>query len=117
MLAAVLVTVALTLPAAKTEPGRDVARAAQRRMTSATAIRLDGELTEEVWQTAPVITGFKQRDPNDGAAATYETEARIAYDATALYIAVLAHRSRACASGRHPHAARRILAVGLDQRR
>src|SRR5688572_2527967 len=59
-------------------------------LTSATAIRLDGELTEDVWQTAPVISGFKQRDPNDGANATYETEARVAYDATALYVAVLA---------------------------
>jgi hypothetical protein len=56
----------------------------------ATAIRLDGELTEEVWQTAPVITRFKQRDPKDGADATFDTEARVAYDATSLYVAVLA---------------------------
>jgi hypothetical protein len=57
---------------------------------AATAIRLDGELTDEVWQTAAVITGFKQREPKEGANATFETEARVAYDATALYVAVLA---------------------------
>ncbi len=54
----------------------------------ATAIRVDGDLSEEVWRGAPVISGFKQREPKDGAPATFETEARVAYDSTALYIAV-----------------------------
>ena len=36
------------------------------------------------------MSGFRQRDPNEGAAATYETEARVAYDANAIYIAVQA---------------------------
>ena len=79
----------MTLPEAKTEPGSD-SRVTATALASATAVRLDGELTEEVWQSAPVINGFKQREPNDGASATYDTEARIAYDATALYVAVLA---------------------------
>ena len=57
---------------------------------AATAIRVDGELNDAVWQNAPPITGFRQREPNDGAAATYETEARVAYDATSLYVAVQA---------------------------
>jgi hypothetical protein len=56
----------------------------------ATAVRVDGDLNDAVWQTVPAITGFRQREPNDGAAPTYETEARVAYDATALYIAVQA---------------------------
>ena len=59
-------------------------------IASTGAIRVDGELTEAVWQQAPLISGFKQRDPKDGADATYETEARVAYDATALYVAVQA---------------------------
>src|SRR5688572_19535210 len=59
-------------------------------IASTGAIRVDGELTEAVWQRAPLISGFKQRDPKDGADATYETEARVAYDATALYVAVQA---------------------------
>ena len=57
---------------------------------AASAIRVDGDLSEETWRRAPVITGFKQREPKDGAPATFETEARVAYDATALYIAVQA---------------------------
>ncbi len=60
------------------------------QIPEATAIRLDGDLNDAVWQTVPAIGGFRQREPNDGAAPTYETEARVAYDATALYIAVQA---------------------------
>ena len=57
---------------------------------AATAIRVDGQLNDAVWQTVPAITGFRQRDPKEGAPPTFETEARVAYDATALYIAVQA---------------------------
>ena len=57
----------------------------------ATALKLDGELTDEVWSRAPKIEGFVQRDPKEGAAPTYPTEARVAYDAEHLYIAILAH--------------------------
>ena len=57
----------------------------------ATALKLDGELTDEVWARAPKIDGFVQRDPKEGAAPTYNTEARVAYDAQHLYVAVLAH--------------------------
>ena len=57
----------------------------------ATALKLDGELTDEVWSRAPVIEGFLQREPNEGAAPTYATEARVAYDARHIYVAVLAH--------------------------
>ena len=55
---------------------------------SAAAIRVDGDLSDEVWKTAPVISGFKQREPRDGEPATFQTEVRVAYDATAMYIAV-----------------------------
>ena len=68
----------------------ETARIAAEPLTSASAIRLDGELTEEVWQRAPLVTGFRQRDPHEGAPATFETEARVAYDGTALYVAVQA---------------------------
>ena len=57
----------------------------------ATALKLDGELTDEVWSRAPKIEDFVQRDPKEGAAPTYPTEARVAYDATHLYVAILAH--------------------------
>ncbi len=63
-------------------------RVAATAIPVATAVRVDGDLNDAVWQTIPAITGFRQRDPREGAAPTYETEARVAYDATALYIAV-----------------------------
>ena len=53
----------------------------------ATALKLDGDLTDEVWSRAPKIEGFVQRDPKEGAAPTYPTEARVAYDAQHLYVA------------------------------
>ena len=65
-----------------------VSRIAATAVPATTAVRVDGDLTDEVWQKAPVITGFKQRDPQDGAPATFETEARLAYDDNALYVAV-----------------------------
>ena len=63
-------------------------RIAATLVPAATAVRVDGDLTDEVWQRAPVINGFKQRDPRDGAPATFDTEARVAYDDNAIYIAV-----------------------------
>src|SRR4051812_34849213 len=66
------------------------ARVAATLVPEATAIRVDGELNDAVWQTVPPITEFQQRDPREGAAPTFQTEARVAYDATALYVAVQA---------------------------
>lgn len=59
-------------------------------LPEATAVHVDGELNDAVWKTVPPITGFQQREPREGAAPTFETEARVAYDATALYVAVQA---------------------------
>ena len=42
-------------------------------------------LDEPFWAQIPPITGFKQRDPVDGAPASERTEVRIAYDEAALY--------------------------------
>src|SRR5690606_22660441 len=56
-------------------------------------VQLDGRINEAIWATAPVATGFTQRDPDDGAPATEETEARVAYSASAIYVAVRAFDS------------------------
>ncbi len=64
--------------------------AAVRVDTTTTAIQIDGELTEAVWSQTPVVSGFMQRVPNEGANATHQTEVRVAYDATSLYVAVTA---------------------------
>src|SRR3954453_23429376 len=54
-------------------------------------IVLDGKLNEEIWQQAPAIVDFVQRDPDEGRPPTMRTEARVAYDETALYVAVRAY--------------------------
>ena len=47
---------------------------------------LDGRLDEAVWQNAPAITGFVQREPVEGVTATDQTEVRFVYDDAAIYI-------------------------------
>lgn len=50
------------------------------------AINLDGRLDEEIWQSAPAITDFHQKEPVEGAAPTQLTEVRIVYDGETLYV-------------------------------
>jgi hypothetical protein len=52
---------------------------------------IDGKLTEAVWEQAPSISEFVQREPAEGEAPSQRTDARIAYDDAALYVAVRAH--------------------------
>ena len=53
-------------------------------------ILIDGVLDEDAWQKAPVATNFIQRETQEGAPATYDTEVRILYDDEHLYIGVVA---------------------------
>jgi hypothetical protein len=53
-------------------------------------VTLDGRLDEAVWQSTSPVGGFRQRDPIEGAAATFPTEFRVAYDEVSLYVAVVA---------------------------
>jgi hypothetical protein len=50
------------------------------------AVRLDGRLSEEVWQRATPIRDFTQKEPTEGAAPTDAMEVRFAYDDDALYV-------------------------------
>ncbi len=59
----------------------------------ATATRLDGELNDAAWNGAPVIDGFVQREPHEGKAPSFRTEARIVYDRSALYVSIRAFDS------------------------
>ena len=58
-------------------------------------IVLDGQHNEEIWQQAPAIVDFLQRDPDEGAQPSQRTEARIAYDGVAIYVAVRAFDTEA----------------------
>ena len=58
-------------------------------------ITFDGQLTEPVWEQAPSINEFVQREPAEGEAPSQRTDARIAYDEHALYVAVRAYDTEA----------------------
>lgn len=55
--------------------------------------RIDGRLDEAIWQATPVLSGFVQREPEEGRPATERTEVRVAYTDDALYVGVLAFDS------------------------
>lgn len=59
-------------------------------LPEASALKLDGDLDDQVWLAADVIADFKQRDPKEGAEPSFRTEARVAFDREALYVAVQA---------------------------
>ena len=68
---------------------------------SAPAVRMsdspiiDGELGDAGWNSLQALSGFTQRIPNDGQPATLQTEVRVGYDASALYVAIRAHDANA----------------------
>ena len=76
--------------AARDEANRDAAQAVPE---GAIAIRVDGQLDDAAWQSAPPVTAFVQRDPTEGAPPTLRTEARVAYNSTGIFIAVRAFDS------------------------
>ncbi len=49
-------------------------------------ISIDGHLDEEGWKTAPLATGFIQREPVEGAPAEHDTQVRVLFAPDALYI-------------------------------
>src|SRR3989442_12688631 len=52
------------------------------------APRLDGTLDDPLWQSAKVITDFRQREPNEGEPATEKTEERILYTGHAVHFGI-----------------------------
>ena len=49
-------------------------------------IQIDGRLSEADWDNAEVATGFVQKEPNPGLAASFETKVYFLYDNNAIYI-------------------------------
>ena len=56
----------------------------------ATDVRIDGRFDEGAWEGVPVVAEFVQREPKEGAPATYPTEVRVVYDADSILVAVTA---------------------------
>lgn len=71
----------------------------QVRSTRALAIsaeeapELDGHLSERVWERAPFISDFRQREPSEGTPASEPTEVRVLYSDEAIYFGVLCYDS------------------------
>lgn len=49
-------------------------------------IDIDGDLSEPAWAKAEIADGFIQLDPTEGAPASQQTQVRVLYDQTAIYI-------------------------------
>lgn len=63
------------------------------RMADGESITLDGRFDEPVWARAITAGDFRQIEPDNGQPATEGTEIRILFDATALYLGVVAFDS------------------------
>src|SRR3954467_378727 len=54
----------------------------------ARAVRAPGEITDDVWRTAPAVDAFVQREPEEGGRPSQRTEFRVVYDASTLFVRV-----------------------------
>lgn len=58
------------------------------------APKLDGTLDDPLWQSAKVITDFRQQEPNEGEPATEKTEVRILHTRHAVYFGIHCYDSQ-----------------------
>jgi len=94
-------------------------RAQAARTSRAGAIRFDGKLDESAWTDAQFISGFTQREPNEGAPSTDSTSVAFIYDDDALYIGARMRSSnpdaiRALVTRRDREGSSEQLIVSLD---
>src|SRR5690606_34313536 len=91
----VLASIALALPngahAQRASGGRVATMGSPVKRVAARAVlaeppRLDGVLDDAAWQAAEPATDFVQMRPVPGAPSTRPTEARVVYDASAIYV-------------------------------
>ncbi|MDB5197715.1 MAG: hypothetical protein JWP88_2086 [Flaviaesturariibacter sp.] len=74
------VTALLLTFGAQSQPKRVIA------VKTSVPIKIDGDLSDPAWQTAPLLTDFVQTYPSHGQPTATKTEARILYDNDAIYI-------------------------------
>ena len=93
----VLVLPWLALPAAPSvaQSGSPAELPVVHAARAARAPVVDGRLDDEAWAAAVPATEFRQRDPQEGAAATERTEVRVLYDADAIYVGLRMHDQEA----------------------
>jgi hypothetical protein len=90
-LAAVGAALALPPPALAQPQAGDTGRPTltAMRIPDGQTVRIDGALDDAAWSLAAVAGGFRQRDPDNGAAATERSEIRVLYDRDALVIGAM----------------------------
>jgi len=88
ILAAVLIAAAPLLPAPP--PGGPENTPEIHAVRVGAPPHVDGVLDDPAWREAPLASGFRQREPREGAAATEATEVRVVYDDHTLYVGILA---------------------------
>ena len=84
MLAPSLLAAVLAAPASPVDPPSIVALRVRE------PIHVDGLLDEPAWSLADGASGFRQREPKEGAEASETTEVRVLYDDATLYVGVRA---------------------------
>ena len=92
LLAAVTIASQSTSPSSTRQAG-DPPSPSARSVTAVRAAQapvIDGRDDDAVWQTATPITAFQEWRPSEGGEPKFPTEAKVAYDASNLYIFVRA---------------------------
>jgi hypothetical protein len=90
VIAIVLVVNPLPAPAAGAVPQAPATpRPSARAAKIDAGIKVDGILDDPAWQNAAPIGSLIQREPDEGAPATEQTEVRVLYTASTLYLGVL----------------------------
>jgi hypothetical protein len=59
-----------------------------RAVRTTSPVVVDGRLADGAWALASAATEFRQRDPQEGAAASERTEVRVLYDDEAIYVGI-----------------------------
>jgi hypothetical protein len=80
------------------------------------AIRVDGLLDEPAWARAAPAGGFRQIEPREGEPATEDTEVRVLYDDTNLYVGVRALDREPAKVVARILQRDRVLLAGIDNR-
>lgn len=77
---------ALCLPLLSSDPSLKAVRVTQ-------APKVDGDLSDEVWKSAELFTGFRMVEPRPNQDPTERTELRVLYDESNLYFGVRCYDS------------------------
>src|SRR5262245_25870482 len=84
-----LVLLSLFCAVGTTSPAQAQSQVSVREFRATRTTRpptIDGQLNEEVWSQAQVMSDFTQIDPDEGQPASERTEVRVLYDDHALYV-------------------------------